>query len=530
MRPKSRFQNLFTCRGAFIDVEPRVERVTAFATTLSEREWVETPRKSIHVPALLKSLEPSEARPNPEPVSDVDTLATSVHRIHNIATELLKFIFSHLMDDATGMTCHSVSAAGFMDSLDTKTGVWTVSHVCRRWRGIALDTSSLWSTVGLSFDNYRNVSVAADILAVYLERSKQHALDVIVHSKVDISDHAVLHLLMDTCKRWRGGWLALPLATFLEWKTPFPFRMLKELRICTRHRPELLSAALEEDSMLRCRAFRDAPRLKDVAVDNHFIFCDLFEVDWATVHLFRQEKRLSAWFVECYPNFDILSALIILCKASSLKMAQFNFQPFNEDHEFQWLNRVDVYRHILGRGIRNVSLRSLVLKGATESWTRLLSKIHLPNLQTLHYLPRSRDELFPDPLSVAAGRSLRKLVVHVVDDTDITPIKEFLEKTPGLIELRMIFEDCFDIGSMFTSVFRMTPDLQLLPRLSSLTVTTRPPFKIIITEEFIMALKGRVDGQGLFQTPRLELKIAQAELIMTTAVQHEFNKLFCVHV
>ncbi len=124
------------------------------------------------------------------------------------------------------------------------------------------------------------------------------ALDVVVHSKEDISDHTVLHLLMDTCERWRTGWLALPLATFLELKTRCPFTTLKELRICTRRRPELLSVVLEEDSMLRCRAFRDAPRLNDVAVDTHCIFCDLFEVDWATVHLFRREKRLSALFVE----------------------------------------------------------------------------------------------------------------------------------------------------------------------------------------------------------------------------------------
>ncbi|KAF8887420.1 hypothetical protein CPB85DRAFT_1258316 [Mucidula mucida] len=174
----------------------------------------------------------------------------------------------------------------FLDSLDTKSGVWALTHVCTCWRDIVTATSSCWTTVGLLFDKHPKSSATTDILSTYLARSNQHKLNVIVHSKDEISKLPAMKMLMKTSKQWQAGWFALPLDTFLAWETPFHFKHLNKLRVCIQPPPELPLAVLAEDSTAQCCAFSSAPGVMDVAVNNHFLFAELFDFNWSTVHLF----------------------------------------------------------------------------------------------------------------------------------------------------------------------------------------------------------------------------------------------------
>ncbi|KAF9033068.1 hypothetical protein BDZ89DRAFT_563831 [Hymenopellis radicata] len=419
-------------RGALIDVDPRVEFLATSNTPPLEGERTEMSKTLVRVRALIKGLSRKKVQ-RVKFEAYAAKLASVIHPIRSVPPEILSEIFSHLVADPEFQLLKNDY---FVDSLDTKSGVWALTHVCARWRQIVTNTSCLWTTVGLSFDNYPRSSATADILATYLERSNQHALNVIVDSRDEISNHPAMDVLMKTCDRWRGGWFALPLDTFLAWETPFPFRQLGKLRVCIQEPQELPVPAFAEDSTVRCRAFWDAPILRDVSVDHHVIFHQLFDIDWPTLRRLCQAQRLSDDFAQSYPVSDIASSVTILADASSLEFAQFDLHEFDTRFEVEWLQAMNAYILRGGGIIRNAALSFLVLKGEREAWTRLLSNIELPNLQTIHYHPHSNEERFPDPLPAAKGRSLRKLAVHIIDDSDTEPLKAFLNITPDLLEWR----------------------------------------------------------------------------------------------
>ncbi|KAF9024520.1 hypothetical protein BDZ89DRAFT_1069054 [Hymenopellis radicata] len=518
-------------RGAVINVDLRVEFLAISNTPPLERERIEMRETLVRVRVLIEGLSPKQVAQRAKLEAYAAKLASVIHPIRSVPPEILSEIFSHLVADPE-IPCLLLKNDYFVDSLDIKSGVWALTHVCSRWRRIVTNTSSLWTTVGLPFDNYRYSSATVDILATYLERSKQRALDVIVDSRDETSNHPAMEVLMKTCDRWRGGWFALPLDTYLASQTPFPFDQLRKLRVYI-HQLEPPVAAFAEDSTVRCRAFWDAPILIDLAIDNKVIVHDLFDIDWSTLNIFRQEQRLSDEFIECYPVSDMFSSLLILSSASSLDIAQFYLHPFDTEWEAKWLEEVQDYTLKNGGTIRNTALSFLVLKGAPGSWGRILSSgIELPNLQTLHYHPSfSSDERFPDPLPAAIGRSLRTLEVHVDSGTDTDRIIAFLKMTPGLLDLTMIFETGlhigpFDIGPMCISVFRMTPDFRLVPRLTTLTMTTLRPTRVMITKEFITALKGRGDGRVSSKTLLKVRVVLQSELIVANkVVQAELDRL-----
>ncbi|KAF9033040.1 hypothetical protein BDZ89DRAFT_1111375 [Hymenopellis radicata] len=507
-------------RGAVINVDLRVEFLAISNTPPLERERIEMRETLVRVRVLIEGLSPKQVVQRAKLEAYAAKLASVIHPIRSVPPEILSEIFSHLVTDPD-LTCQDVKDDHYVDSLDTKRGVWALTHVCSRWRKIVTNTSSWWTTVGLPFDIYRKSSVTADILATYLERSKQRPLNVIIHSRDEISTHPAMEVLMKTCDRWRGGWFALPLDTYLAWQTPFPFEQLDKLRVCIQEPQELPLAAFAEDSTVRCRAFGNAPILSDVAVDNKVMFNGLFEINWSALDIFCQEQTLPDEFVECYPLSDILSSLIMLSKASSLGSAQFHLHPFDTEYEVEWLEGVEDYMHKKGGIIRNAALTFLVLNGAPGTWRRILSNIELPNLQTLHCHPSLSG--FPDPLPAAIGSSLRKLEVHVGGNADTEPIKAFLNMTPALLELKMIFDWFFDIGPMCTIIFRMTPDL--VPRLTSLAVTTLGRTRVIIKSDFITALKSRVDGRVSSKT-LLKVRVVQSELVVINKmVQEELDSL-----
>ncbi|KAF8991281.1 hypothetical protein BDZ89DRAFT_1124204 [Hymenopellis radicata] len=374
-------------RGAVINVDLRVEFLAISNTPPLERERIEMRETLVRVRVLIEGLSPKQVVQRAKLEAYAAKLASVIHPIRSVPPEILSEIFSHLVANPD-LTCQDVKDDHYVDSLDTKRGIWALTHVCSRWRKIVTNTSSWWTTVGLQFDIYRNSSASADILATYLERSKQRPLNVIVHSRDEISNHPAMEVLMKTCDRWRGGWFALPLDTYLAWQTPFPFEQLDKLRVCIQEPQELPLAAFAEDSTVRCRAFGNAPILSDVAVDNKVMFNGLFEISWSALDIFCQEQTLPYEFVECYPLSDILSSLIMLSKASSLGSAQFHLHPFDTEYEVEWLEGVEDYMHKKGGIIRNAALTFLVLNDAPLS---------------------PKPPGFPDPLPAPIGSSLRKL-------------------------------------------------------------------------------------------------------------------------
>ncbi len=296
-------------RGALIDVDPRVDFLATSNNTPMERERLEMSATLVRVHGTIKALGQRHAARQANLDSYAAKLAALVHPLRLVPPKILIEIFSYVTAFDPDITCDSVKYdSDFVDSLNTKSGVWALKHVCVRWRDIVTTTSSLWATVGLHFDRYSksSESATANILATYLARSYQHDLNVIIKSEEEISNHTAVDVLLQTCEQWRGGWFALHVDTFLAWQRPFPFKQMNKLRVyilsaglCTGL---LLSVFMENNWSSICCAFGDAPRLVDVGVNNHAIFHRLVELDWAGLRVFTQEKRLDKDLVQGTKN------------------------------------------------------------------------------------------------------------------------------------------------------------------------------------------------------------------------------------
>ncbi|KAK0184472.1 hypothetical protein F5146DRAFT_1145309 [Armillaria mellea] len=100
------------------------------------------------------------------------------------------------------------------DSMNLLEGPWLISHVCRRWRDIAINTSKLWSSISLDFLTDASGALGFTLmLGCYIERSSNLELTLSVKSYVDVSDHSALPLLISTCCRWKDVALMLPPST-----------------------------------------------------------------------------------------------------------------------------------------------------------------------------------------------------------------------------------------------------------------------------------------------------------------------------
>ncbi|KAK0479845.1 hypothetical protein EDD18DRAFT_1364106 [Armillaria luteobubalina] len=93
--------------------------------------------------------------------------------------------------------------------LDPSAFPWTLSHVCRKWRDVAIATPELWSSICLNFmhDRFLNgscVREAAFMLGVILDRARPHDLDVFILFKDDISMHPSCVVLLPTVLYWKS--------------------------------------------------------------------------------------------------------------------------------------------------------------------------------------------------------------------------------------------------------------------------------------------------------------------------------------
>ncbi|KAK0462131.1 hypothetical protein IW261DRAFT_199876 [Armillaria novae-zelandiae] len=86
---------------------------------------------------------------------------------------------------------------------------WTLSHVCRKWREVAICTPEIWSRIHLDFVHDwfltgSRIHEAAFKLGVVLDRARPHDLDVFISLKDDISTHPICVVLLPTVRYWKS--------------------------------------------------------------------------------------------------------------------------------------------------------------------------------------------------------------------------------------------------------------------------------------------------------------------------------------
>ncbi len=87
---------------------------------------------------------------------------------------------------------------------------WKLTHVCRKWREVAITTPKIWSSIRLDFwhDKFlrgSHMHKAAFMLGVNLDRARSHDLDVIIHLQDDISTHPACAVLFPSVRYWKSS-------------------------------------------------------------------------------------------------------------------------------------------------------------------------------------------------------------------------------------------------------------------------------------------------------------------------------------
>ncbi|SJL02808.1 uncharacterized protein ARMOST_06145 [Armillaria ostoyae] len=92
--------------------------------------------------------------------------------------------------------------------LDPRAVPWTLTHVCRKWRKVAIATPEIWSSIHLDFgyDKFVRGSQhkAAFMLGMILDRARPHDLNVFIDHKDDISTHPACAVLLPSVRYWKS--------------------------------------------------------------------------------------------------------------------------------------------------------------------------------------------------------------------------------------------------------------------------------------------------------------------------------------
>ncbi|KAI5888533.1 uncharacterized protein SCHCODRAFT_01182790 [Schizophyllum commune H4-8] len=90
--------------------------------------------------------------------------------------------------------------------------IWTLLHVCQRWRDVAQDQSSLWcrieanalsNTVLKGHPEESRIALTCTVLGRYLANSHNHPLDICIGDFQEVCWRPVIELIWDHHPRWR---------------------------------------------------------------------------------------------------------------------------------------------------------------------------------------------------------------------------------------------------------------------------------------------------------------------------------------
>lgn len=202
--PRSnRVTDLLACNDPPLEIEER-----EFQAIISEGR---TQLSALHeqiskTRGLLESLTQQEKQLQ----SYVQEYQAVTHPMRRLPADILSVIFSLCTDLTT--TKQQVRPDNHLrDSLDTNNAPWIFGQVCRRWRSIVLDLSSLWSCLTVSLDKMPTDARPIHLLGRRLRRAGQCPMSVLLRSTKEVRDtHPLLHAIIPYSDQWRDLYVSFP--------------------------------------------------------------------------------------------------------------------------------------------------------------------------------------------------------------------------------------------------------------------------------------------------------------------------------
>ncbi len=141
-----------------------------------------------------------------------DDAKSLLHPMRSLPTEVMSEIFSHCVSRA----CIDES---YIDSLDPRFSLWTLSHVCHRWQSLALSSPQLWTYFELDFEEHQTLITTRQSIykmILFFDRSKGLPLRINISNGRNVGSHPVFAVLKTTVPLWKDLTLDDVLASSLQ--------------------------------------------------------------------------------------------------------------------------------------------------------------------------------------------------------------------------------------------------------------------------------------------------------------------------
>ncbi|KAJ7147643.1 hypothetical protein C8R43DRAFT_1237164 [Mycena crocata] len=322
--------------------------------------------------------------------------------LRRIPPEVLAEIFSWTLPSAGDLL-----NSGFL--LHWKEAPWMLTHICGRWRTVALSTPSLWSLV---FIDFQDQSFSPNPLRTVLETQIARANKLKIHfygaeNKNDVLQVEMLELLAEHSFRWEEFHVSLtsfllPVVATLRDRLP----ALRRLGVNW-------DTAESQGSVVDC--FENSPALIEAHAYNEFSPVSIP----LPMHQLKRYQRDGPWEM----HRDALAL------GSNLVQARIEI-----DYNHSW-------------PVSDDSIELLHLRRLYVSQTTVLDYIRAPALDELAFCVEegyaSSDILcHVQPFILRSSSNLRRLCLSGTPDARFTT--EILEKFPSLTELVIILIDLED--------------------------------------------------------------------------------------
>ncbi|KAF9002215.1 hypothetical protein BDZ89DRAFT_666697 [Hymenopellis radicata] len=175
-------------------------RHTILSTVSDEISSIDSKVASLH--EAIRSME--EERESLKAVQKKYNNLVSLHR--TLPSEIWSEIF-----------LQTLSSRSDPNAFDASGSIWQLSHVCQRWRNVALSLRSFWTYVNLRFPKAAQQEADVQRLEVVLQRSRQGPLDVSLQSQSGYcpsSDPSILKRILDIILAESHRWRVLHLSDY----------------------------------------------------------------------------------------------------------------------------------------------------------------------------------------------------------------------------------------------------------------------------------------------------------------------------
>ncbi|KAF9003477.1 hypothetical protein BDZ89DRAFT_1080973 [Hymenopellis radicata] len=216
-------------------------------------------------------------------ISSIDSRVASLHqvirsmeeereRLINVQTKYNNLVSLHRtlpLEIWSEIFLYTLSSASDSNAFDASGSIWKVSHVCQRWRNIALSLGSFWSTMIIQLPKAAQHEADVQRLETVIQRSRERLLDVSLRDDIPgirrpDSNLSILKPMLDIVLAESYRWQKLDLSDY-RGSLNMLYAPLHN-RLPRLESVGLQCAQLEPREHSVASVFKDCPRLTKVSL------------------------------------------------------------------------------------------------------------------------------------------------------------------------------------------------------------------------------------------------------------------------